>query len=110
MSPAGGEGGGVVEDLGAVVQVQEGAVVSKVVHRDERLDVTVFGFGAGEGLTEHRSTRVALLHVLRGRLRLTVDGVEHDAGPGFWLHMAEGAPHALEAVEPTVMLLTQIRQ
>ena len=34
------------------VTVQPGAVVSKVIHRDEDLDVTVFAFDVGEGLTE----------------------------------------------------------
>ena len=29
-----------------------------------------------------------------------------DAGPGFWLYMTPNTPHALVAVEPTVMLLT----
>jgi quercetin dioxygenase-like cupin family protein len=97
-----------VAELTGVVAIQPGTVVSKVIHRDELLDVTVFGFDAGEGLTEHRASRTAIIHVLEGRLRLTVDGVEHDAGPGFWLHMAKDAPHALEALEPTLMLLTMV--
>ena len=91
------------------VQIQPGAVVSKVVHRDEDLDVTVFGFDAGEGLTEHTASRAAIVQVLSGRLRFTADGEDLDAGPGFWLHMTAGTPHAIEALEPTVMLLTLIR-
>ena len=97
-----------VDELTGIVAIQPGAVVSKVIHRDELLDVTVFGFDAGEGLTEHRASRMAIVHVLQGRLRLTVDGVELDAGPGFWLHMEQDAPHALEALEPTLMLLTMV--
>lgn len=96
-------------DAAQIVRVQPGAVVSKVIHRDEDLDVTVFAFDAGEGLTEHTASRPAIVQVLSGRLRLTVGGEVFDAGPGFWLHMTTGAPHALEAVEPTIMLLTLIR-
>lgn len=98
-----------IADAAKIVQVQPGAVVSKVIHRDEDLDVTVFAFDAGEGLTEHTASRSAIVQVLSGRLRLTVDGEPFDAGPGFWLHMTTGAPHALEAVEPTIMLLTLVR-
>lgn len=98
-----------IADPAAAVHIQEGAVVSKVIHRDEGLDVTVFGFDAGQGLTEHTASRVAIVEVLSGRLRFTADGEELDAGPGFWLHMAAGTPHALEATEPTVMLLTLVR-
>jgi quercetin dioxygenase-like cupin family protein len=95
-----------IDDLTNTVTIQPGAVVSKVVHREGGLDVTVFGIDAGEGLTEHTAVRAAVVQVLSGRLRFTVDGSKIDAGAGTWIHMDAGAPHALEAVEPTVMLLT----
>lgn len=98
-----------IATLAEVVTIQPGAVVSKVIHRDENLDVTVFGFDAGEGLTEHTATRTAIVQVLAGRLRFTADGEDLDAGPGFWLHMTSGTPHALVATEPTLMLLTLVR-
>lgn len=94
-----------IADAAAAVTIQPGAVVSKMIHRDENLNVTVFGFDVGEELTEHRSARAAIVQVLSGRLRFVADGEELDAGPGFWLHMAAGTPHSLVAVEPTVMLL-----
>ena len=90
----------------ADVEIQPGAVVSKVVFREDGLNVTVFGFDADEGLTEHQAGRGAVVQVLSGRLRFTVDGEELDLTPGSWLHMTSGTPHALLAIEPTVMLLT----
>jgi quercetin dioxygenase-like cupin family protein len=96
----------VIRDITTAVDIQSGAVVSKVVHRDEGVNVTVFGFDAGQELTEHRADRAAVVQVIRGRLRFTADGEEIDAGPGFWLHMAPDGPHALVATEPTGMLLT----
>ncbi len=98
-----------IADVASAVALQPGAVVSKVVHRDEDLDVTVFAFDVGEGLTEHRASRAAIVQVLTGRMRFTADGEAFDAGPGFWLHMSAGTPHALEAIEPCVMLLTLLR-
>jgi quercetin dioxygenase-like cupin family protein len=100
----------VVPDAAAAVVPQDGSIVSKVLHRDEHLDVTVFAFDAGEGLTEHRASRPAIVQVLSGRLRFTADGEELDAGPGFWLHMTAGTPHALVAEVPTLMLLTLLRE
>ncbi|MEO8898253.1 MAG: cupin domain-containing protein [Candidatus Dormibacter sp.] len=93
----------------AEVAIQPGAVVSKVIHKDDALNVTVFGFDKGEGLTEHQASRAAVVQVLSGQLRFNVDGEEVDLVPGHWLHMEAGAPHALDAVEPTVMLLTLLR-
>jgi quercetin dioxygenase-like cupin family protein len=95
-----------IADAAASVTIQDGSVVSKVIHRGEQLDVTVFGFDAGEGLTEHTASRPAIVQVLAGKLRVTADGEELDAGPGFWLHMARGTPHAIVATERAVMLLT----
>jgi quercetin dioxygenase-like cupin family protein len=97
-----------VSDAARAVSIQPGAIVSKVIHRDGRLNVTVFGFDAGEELTAHKASSSAIVQVLVGRLRFTADAEELDAGPGFWLHMPPETPHALVAVEPTVMLLTLI--
>ncbi len=98
----------LITDPSSEVAIQAGAVVSKVVHRGGGLDVTVFAFDAGEQLTEHQAARAAVVQVVTGRLRFTVDGEELDLGPGSWLHMAPGARHSLVATEPTVMLLTLI--
>ena len=99
----------LINDPAREVTIQPGAVVSKVVHRGDGLDVTVFGFDAGEQLTEHQAARAAVVQVLSGRLRFTVDGEQLDLGPGSWLHMPRGAPHSLVATEPTAMLLTLLR-
>jgi len=96
----------LVHDLAAEVAIQPGAVVSKVVHRGDGLNVTVFGFDTGEGLTEHESPHPAVVHVLAGRIRFTVDDEEIDAGAGCWIHMSGRTPHSLLAAEPTLMLLT----
>ena len=98
-----------IADAARAVTIQTGAVVSKVIYRDEVLDVTVFGFDAGEGLTEHQASRAAIVQVLEGRMRFTVDGEEQDARRGSWIHMVAGTPHSLVAEEPTVMLLTLFR-
>jgi hypothetical protein len=37
-----------IQDDTSSVEIQVGAVVSKVIHRDDDIDVTVFGFDAGE--------------------------------------------------------------
>lgn len=98
-----------IADAAAAVAIQPGAVVSKVIHRDEKLNVTVFGFDAGEGLTEHQASQAAVVQVLSGRMHFTAGGEEIDAGPGLWVHMPAGTPHSLLATEPTVLLLTLIR-
>lgn len=93
-------------DPAAAVSIRPGSIVSKVVHRGDALDVTVFGFDTGEGLTTHRTSRPAVVQVLSGRLEFTVADERLDLLPGSWLHFGAGVPHSLVAREPTVMLLT----
>ena len=98
----------LIIDPPSEVAIQPGAVVSKVVHRGDGINVTVFGFDAGEELTEHQAARAAVVQVLSGRLRFTVDGEELELAPGSWLHMTPGTPHSLVATEPSIMLLTLV--
>ncbi len=98
----------LIVDAMSEVAIQPGAVVSKVVHRGDGMNVTVFGFDAGEELTEHQAARAAVVQVLSGRLRFTVDREEVELAPSSWLHMTPGTPHSLVATEPTIMLLTLV--
>ena len=95
----------LVIDPPSEVAIQPGAVVSKVVHRGDGMNVTVFGFDAGEELTEHQAARAAVVQVLSGRLRFTVDSEGLELASGSWLHMTPGTAHSLVATDPTILLL-----
>jgi quercetin dioxygenase-like cupin family protein len=98
----------LIIDPPSEVAIQLDAVVSKVVHRGDGMNVTIFGFDAGGELTEHQAARAAVVQVLSGRLRFTVDGEELELVPGSWLHMTPGTSHSLVATEPTIMLLAVV--
>ena len=97
----------MLSEVAGAIDIQVGAVVSRVIFRDDRTEVTVFGFDTREGLSEHRASRSAIVQIVKGRLEFFADGEQLDAGPGFWLHMEPGTPHSLTR-EPTTMLLTLI--
>jgi quercetin dioxygenase-like cupin family protein len=71
----------LIADPAGEVAIQSGAVVSKVVHRGDGMNVTVFGFDSGEELTEHQAGHAAVVQVLSGRLRFTVDGEQLELVP-----------------------------
>jgi quercetin dioxygenase-like cupin family protein len=95
--------------LGALVAPPPTGTHSVTVHSGPDVKVVVFGFAAGEELSEHSASAPAIVEVLSGRLVLTLAGVEHDAPAGAWAHMEAGLRHAVRAVEPSVMLLTLVR-
>ena len=47
---------------------------------------------------------------MRGHIRFRVGNETHDLEPSSWLYMEEKTPHALVALEPSVMLLTLLRR
>ncbi len=83
--------------------------LSRTLHSDDHVKVVLFAFDAGQELSEHRAGTAATAVVTRGRLAFTVDGAIHDLGPGAFLHRAAGAPHAVQALEPSIMILTLLR-
>jgi len=96
-------------DLAAATTIPAEGTLSKVVYKDDRIRVVVFAFDKDQELTEHSAAMPAVVQVLSGRLRLTLGEEVVEAGPGDWAHMNAGLPHTVEAVEPSVMLLTLLR-
>jgi quercetin dioxygenase-like cupin family protein len=66
---------------------------------------TVIALAAGAALDEHESPGEATVHVLRGRVRL-IAGTNSWEGSAGDLLTVPMARHALEALEPSAILLT----
>lgn len=96
-------------DLADLIDVPEGGTVSKPLIAEGGLRLILFAMDAGQIISEHRSPVLATVHVLTGRLQLTVAGETHDLGPHGWVAMPPDAPHDLEALEPCRFLLTMVK-
>ncbi len=66
---------------------------------------TVIALAAGQQLDEHENPGEATVHVLHGRVRLRAGEVGWEGSPGD-LIVVPGAPHTLEALEDSAVLLT----
>ena len=85
-------------------------IVSRAVLTTPALRLTLFHFAAGQELSEHTSKSRAIVQILTGACRFTVNGTVHELKAGDLLAMPPHAPHALVATEPFSMLLTQITE
>ncbi len=85
------------------------SIVSRSVHSDELIKVTLFGFAAGQELSEHTASRPALIQFLRGEAGLTLGEEAYRAGPGTWAHLPANLPHSVYAETEVVMLLTLLK-
>jgi quercetin dioxygenase-like cupin family protein len=84
-------------------------IASRILAKAPSGSATLFAFDAGQGLTEHTSPFEALVIVLAGALTLTIGGVPVRAVPGTVVRMPADVPHALEAEDPSRMLLVMLR-
>lgn len=99
----------VFTDLLAELVVPTDGTLSRTLYADDDLRLVGFAFSAGQELTEHASALSVAVQVLSGRLHLTLGGQETELTAGGWVHMPPRLPHAVRAVEPSVMLLTMVK-
>ena len=94
-----------IGDLEQTVEIPPNGILSRTVYSDDTVDVVLFGFDAGEALSEHTASRPALLQVIRGDARLTLGSDTVEAHAGTWVHMPAGLAHSVRATTPLVMQL-----
>lgn len=92
--------------LAGETKFAENGIVSRTVFRSPNCRVVLFGFAAGQELSEHTSTQHALVHVLSGECEFTLAGTPHQLKAGDLLYMPPNLPHAVCATQPFSMLLT----
>jgi len=95
--------------LAALVQYQDGSVVSRSLLKQDSGSVTLFAFAEGEGLSEHTAPYDALVYVSEGAARVAVAESVHDVKEGGLLLLPAGVPHALKAVSEFKMMLIMLR-
>lgn len=96
--------------LSSLLDVVDGAVVSRTLLKRKVGTITLFSFDKGQGLSEHSAPFDAYVQVLEGEVELTIGGEPVRAKAGEAVVMPAEVPHALEAIEPLKMLLVMIRE
>jgi len=98
-----------VAKLSEMVEYQEGSVVSKTLIDKKAGTITLFAFGAGQGLSEHTTPFDALVYLVNGEAEITISGEPHLLKTGEMIIMPANDPHALKAVTQFKMLLVMIK-
>ena len=94
--------------LAQQVEAESGQIVSKTLAQNDAVSITLFAFSKGEEICTHASGGDAMVLVLEGRGRFTIDGREHFCSAGESIVMPAGKPHAVYAAEDFKMLLTVV--
>jgi len=106
----------MLTDQAQVVNLQEAVtppgdgIISRTVYQNDQLKAVMFGFGAGQELSEHTATKAAVMHFLSGEADVTRGDRPLAATAGTWVHMPAGLTHSISAKTPTVMLLLLLKK
>ncbi len=95
--------------LGKLVEVGDGAVVSRTLAKGAAGTLTVFAFDKGQELSEHSAPFDAYVTVLDGEALLVIGGKEVETAAGETVLMPANVPHAVKAPQRFKMLLVMLK-
>ena len=90
------------------VSYQEGQIVSKTLAQNDAVSLTLFAFEKGEEISTHAAGGDAMVTVLEGTGRFTIDDKPHVLTEGQSIVMPVNIPHAVYGEERFKMLLTVV--
>ena len=99
----------IADVIGQLPDLSPDTILSRTLYNDAQVKVVLFGFAAGQELSEHTASTPALLHILRGEATLTLGNDTLEAHEGTWAHMPAQLPHSVLARTPVVMLLLLLK-
>ena len=97
-------------DMAKEMSAPEDGTLSRTIYQDDSLKAVLFGFGAGQELSEHTASTAAIKHYLQGDADVTEGEDAVTASAGTWIHMAPQLPHSIRAKTPVVMLLLLLKK
>ena len=95
--------------LNDMITYQEGSVVSRTLVDKKVGTLTLFAFGAGQGLSEHTAPYDATIQVIDGEAEVIIEGKSHAVVAGQLIIMPANRPHLVRANQRFKMLLIMIR-
>jgi quercetin dioxygenase-like cupin family protein len=98
-----------ISDLFKELEIPQNGILSRILLKNSEVNVTLFGFDAGQDLSEHTAASPAIIQILKGEATLTIAGEERVGAPGTWIFMPARTPHSLVAQTPVVMLLLLLK-
>ncbi|MCQ3976892.1 MAG: cupin [Anaerolineae bacterium] len=96
--------------LEQIPDIPSNSIVSRTFYQDERMKAILFGFAAGQELSEHTASQSAILYILQGEAGLTLGDDSMEAQAGTWVYMPPRLPHSLYAKTPVLMLLLLFKE
>ena len=88
------------------IEYPSNGVLSKVISKTEKNNLTLFSMAANTDIGTHTSTKEGFVYVIEGKGTFVLNEEEIEMLPGTIIFMGQNAPHSLKAEENTSFLLS----
>ena len=82
------------------------AHLSETLVRDDHMEVVQMVLESGKVLKEHAAAGAMIVQVLKGAVDFVAHGATQRMTPGHLMFLRDSEPHAVHALEDTVLLLS----
>jgi quercetin dioxygenase-like cupin family protein len=96
-------------NLAEEVDIPKDGIISRTLYSDDRIKTVMFGFSAGQELSEHTAAVPAIIHILQGEAELTLGKDTVKGQPGSWIHMPPKLSHSITATSDLSLLLILLK-
>lgn len=96
----------IIPNLNDLVEsFQADSITSRTFYKGAGLNAILFAFDAGQELSEHTSSKSAILQIVEGEASITLGEDIHKVEAGAWIQMPPHLKHSVYAEKPLKMLL-----
>ncbi len=95
--------------LSSLINSKSGEVVSKTLTKNDNINMSLFSFEKGEGLSTHVAPGDALIYAINGKCKIVINSKECIIKTGEVIVLPANIPHSLESISAFKMLLVLIK-
>jgi quercetin dioxygenase-like cupin family protein len=96
----------VIEKLLQEIEIPENGSVDRTVYGDDKVKVVLLASSGGQVISPPTENGAAMVEVLQGEVRLTIEGEEKDLAMGSWAFLPPKLCEVIYARTKFVILMT----
>lgn len=93
-------------NLRELIEYPDGGVLSKVIVKNSKSNITLFCMSEKTDISEHTTTKQGFIYVIEGNGIFNLEGEDIMMLPGVFIKLEKNAKHSLKAEENTSFLLS----
>jgi nitric oxide dioxygenase len=94
------------KNIKELIEYPKDGILSKVLFKSDKKNVTLFCMSKGTDISEHTSTKQGFVYVIEGNGVFNLAGEKITMLPGVIIFLKKDIVHSLKAVEDTSFLLS----